>query len=92
MQAVKKGMLYEKAAETYGVDEMKIYRAVKEIQQKSSGGQPCLSPAEEDHVVSRLELAASWGFPLDLFDIRLVVNPRPAGGPGFPRPAGGGGV
>lgn len=74
VRAVARGMSYEKAAENWGVDKMKIYRAHKGIHQKKSGGQQCLSEAEEAYIVSRLETAASWGFPLDLFDVRVIVK------------------
>jgi hypothetical protein len=41
---------------------------------KSQGGQTTLSEEEENKIVSCILLCAEWGYPLDRYDIRMIVK------------------
>lgn len=71
---VENGMSLRKAAEQFNVKRSTLADRVKGKHSKSQGGQTVLSPETERLLVNRLILCASWGFPLTLFDLRIIVK------------------
>ncbi|XP_025407415.1 uncharacterized protein LOC112681370 [Sipha flava] len=67
-------MTYREASEVYGIHYSVLFRHVKNSNMKAQGGQTALSTEEENHIVSCLSLCAEWGYPLDRYDIRMVVK------------------
>ena len=67
-------MSYRVASITYGIDNMKLYRANKNLHNKPIGGQTVLSSSEEKLIVDKMIIAAEWGFPLDQMDLRCTVK------------------
>ena len=41
---------------------------------KQKGGQRTLSEEEEEHIVRCIEISSSWGYPIELLDLRLIIK------------------
>lgn len=41
---------------------------------KKKGGQPVLSEKEEAAIVKCIIASCVWGYPIDLFDLRMIIN------------------
>ena len=74
-RAVADGMTLRKAAEEFKIAKSVLHRHIKfGKKMKKQGGQTVLSPGEENILVERLVLCASWGYPMDSYDLRLIVK------------------
>lgn len=72
---VKEGHLSVRgAASKYGFSKSTISDAVNRKHSKRQGGQTVLSAEEEACIVERLVILSQWGFPLDTFDLRILVK------------------
>lgn len=47
-----------------------LYRHLTQTQ----GGQSVLSSEEEKKLVDRLMICAEWGYPMDTYDLRIIVK------------------
>ena len=65
---------YIVASQRWGKDMMEIFQAPKKTHQHPVGRLPIITSAEEEMFKKHLCMAAEWGFPLDLVDIRVIVK------------------
>lgn len=72
--AVSKGLSLLGAAKKFGIPYAVVYRHMKNPKVRKHGGQTALSEEEEKLLVDRLVLCAKWGYPLDSFDLRVIVK------------------
>ncbi|KAK4289702.1 hypothetical protein Pmani_037341 [Petrolisthes manimaculis] len=73
--AIRNGELsVRQAAKQYGFSKSTLHDAVTRKHIKPSGGQTVLSSEEEDTVVENLLTLSQWGFPLDSFELRLLIK------------------
>lgn len=70
-----KKMSLRQAAAHYGISYSVIYRHAKKGNSiKPQGGQTCLSESDEALLVQRLKLCSEWGYPVDTWMLRLIVQ------------------
>lgn len=72
--AVGGGMSIRKAASEYRIPYTVLQRRIKNRQIKKQGGQTVLSQNEESLLVEKLQVCAEWGYPLDLYGLRLIIK------------------
>ncbi|KAK4315437.1 hypothetical protein Pmani_013354 [Petrolisthes manimaculis] len=73
--AIRNGELsVRQAAKQYGFSKSTLHDAVTRKHIKPSGGQTVLTSEEEDTVVENLLTLSQWGFPLDSFELRLLIK------------------
>lgn len=64
---------FRKAAQKYGVPKSVLFRhANGEV--KKQGGQTVLSAQEECMFIERINICSEWGYPIDCYDLRLIVK------------------
>ena len=74
-RAVANGMKLREAEEQFKISKSVLHRHIKLGKNiKKQGGQTVLSSGEEEILVQSLVLCASWGYPMDSYDLRLVVK------------------
>lgn len=75
---INKKVSVRKAATKHGINFSIVYRAVKKTKSgcplKSLGGQCALSKIEEEGIVRCLKIAAEWRYPVDSYDLRLIIH------------------
>lgn len=71
-----KSLSIRKAAAKFSVNYSAVYRRLKRKPGlvKPHGGQPALNTNEESFIVSRIQICADWGYPLDAFTLRMLVK------------------
>ena len=74
VQAVHGGMSQRKAAVTFGVPRGTLQDKVRGRHTSTSGGQPVFTPTEETVLATNIATLGDWGFPLDSFDVRVLVR------------------
>ncbi|CAI9718120.1 Hypothetical predicted protein [Octopus vulgaris] len=68
-------MTPRKAEEDFKIPKSVLHRHIKLGKNiKKHGGQTVLFSGEEKILVQRLVLCASWGYPMDSYDVRLIVK------------------
>lgn len=73
--AVAKGSSIRKAARDFRIPYTVLQRRIKNpTGVKKHGGQTVLTEIEEDAIVRKLQLCAEWGYPLDLYGLRLIIK------------------
>ena len=73
--AIKSGDLsVRQAANKFGFSKSTLHDAVTKKHVKKAGGQTILKPEEESNIVQRLVTLSKWGFPLDSFELRVLVK------------------
>ncbi|KAK3894534.1 hypothetical protein Pcinc_001690 [Petrolisthes cinctipes] len=73
--AIRNGdMSVRQAAKQYGFSKSTLHDAVTRKHIKHSGGQTVLTIEEEARVVENLLTLSQWGFPLDSFELRLLIK------------------
>lgn len=66
---------YREASKKYNINYSVLYRHLtRKGCIKSQGGQPVLSKEEEEMLIDRLVICAEWGYPMDIYDLRLIVK------------------
>ena len=73
VNAVKNGMAFREASKRYGIPTSVIFRH-KKGNVKRQGGQTVLSTVEEDVLINNINICADWGYPIDSYDLRLIVK------------------
>ena len=72
-RAIAGGTSYRKAAEEFQIPESALQRHVTSGRKvKKQGGQTVLTSEEEEDLVARLVICASWGYPMDTYDLRVI--------------------
>lgn len=71
---VEKGMPYRKAAKKHNISISVLHRHKSHKSIKKQGGQPVLSEAEENEIMLRLVQCAEWGYPVESYDLRIIVK------------------
>ena len=75
LQNVTNGNLStRKAAEIYKIPRATVKNKLEGKHSKGVGGQTVFTRKEEELFVSRIISMCNWGFPLDKFDLRMVVS------------------
>lgn len=69
-----KGLSYARSAEIYDIPRRTIYNKVKNLHQKNVGAPTVLDASEERQLVDLLIASAEYGFPLTMFDLRIVIR------------------
>ncbi|CAI9734529.1 Hypothetical predicted protein [Octopus vulgaris] len=73
-RAVANGMTLRKVEEDFKIPES-VHRHIKLGKNiKKHSGKTVLSSGEDEILVQRLMLCASWGYPMDSYDLRLIVK------------------
>lgn len=72
--AVQEGLSIRAASTKFGVAYSVLQRRLKNPDTKTPGGQTTLSLEEEAILVERIVLCAEWGYPIDSYDLRLIVK------------------
>lgn len=67
------GMSYRQAASTFGIPKTVLVRH-KKGGVKKQGGQTVLSTEEENLLIMNLNVCSDWGYPLDTYDLQLLVK------------------
>lgn len=63
------------AAKRYGIPTSTLALRAKKKSTYEKAGRPCLlSATEEETFIEHLNLVASWGYPFDFYDLRLLVR------------------
>lgn len=70
----KTGKPFREVAMKFGIHYSVLYKRIKKNTGRKIGGQTVLSSDEESLIVTNLAKCAEWGYPLDLFDLRLIVK------------------
>jgi hypothetical protein len=65
---------YRVAAAKYNIEYTVLYRHNTRNNIKTLGGQTVLSPKVENIIVENINACADWGFPMDRYDLRLLVK------------------
>lgn len=74
IEAVRNGTSLRKAAEEFGVSRCSINRAIN-LKNRGKVGRPSVFSDEEQQTLAQcLCMAGDWGFPLTVYDIRLIVK------------------
>lgn len=74
IEAVRNGTSLRKAAEEFGVSRCSINRAIN-VKNRGKVGRPSVFSDEEQQTLAQcLCMAGDWGFPLTVYDIRLIVK------------------
>jgi len=73
LAAIRDGMSYSEASQTYNIPLVTLWRKIKNKHPKKFGGQPVLSKREENAIVAAVVTAAEWGYPYEK-DIKLLVK------------------
>ncbi|KAI5709838.1 hypothetical protein M8J75_003632 [Diaphorina citri] len=68
------GKPFRQVAQKFGINYSVLYRHIKKKNVRKIGGQTVLTSAEESLIATNLAKCAEWGYPLDLFDLRLIVK------------------
>lgn len=75
---IKIGLSYRDCAIKHGIDHSVLYRHSKKMEnnekKRHAGGSTILSADVEEMIVDRLAQCAEWGYPLDLYDLRVIVK------------------
>lgn len=81
LQAIKGGLSYRKCSEKYNIPTTVLHRHMKcsstasgGLKMKKKGGQTVLGEETEQYLVDRLITCSSWGYPLDSYDLRVIVK------------------
>lgn len=69
-----RGLSTHAVAERFNIPQRTIYNKVKNLHQLDVGAPSALTLAEERHFVDLLIVAAEYGSPLTLLDIRIIVK------------------
>jgi len=73
--AMHRGMSTRKAAAKYNIPRSVLGRRSKSRRRwRKQGGQPVLGDDVEQISVQRLQTCGQWGFPVDAFDLRMIVK------------------
>lgn len=70
----KKNLSVRRAAEKYRIKKSTLHDYLKQKHAKPVGRETVLSHDEELLVCHRIMTLAEWGFPLDMFDLRMLVK------------------
>lgn len=70
----KKGKSLRYLAQKYGIPKSTIDNKAKGKHMRSGGGQCILNAEEETQLAQNITLASKWGFPISIFDVRLLVK------------------
>ena len=70
----KGGVSLKKCGETHGLPKSVLFRHVKNPDTLKQGGQTALSPDTEKYLLQRLIACAEWGYPMDTYDLRIIVK------------------
>ncbi|KAJ4425648.1 hypothetical protein ANN_27844 [Periplaneta americana] len=73
-EAVHKGLSIRSASKQFAIPYTVLQRHLKNANVKNRGGQTALSEDEEALLVEKLVLCAEWDYPIDSFDLRLLVK------------------
>jgi hypothetical protein len=71
---IRTKMSIRKAAEKYNITKSTLQRKLKGENLNPHGGQTALSVEEESVLVQGILETANWGFPLQKYDVRLLVK------------------
>jgi hypothetical protein len=74
VEAVKSGMSLRKAQDKFGVPRCSINRAITGKHTGKVGRPYVLSEIDQNVLATCISAAGDWGFPLTLYDIRLIVK------------------
>lgn len=74
IDAVKKGLSLREAGRRFDIHFTIIGRYLRKKNIKPQGGQTVLSKQDEDIIVDRILTCAKWGYPIDHFDLRVIVK------------------
>jgi len=75
VQAVKNGIGIREVSRQFEISYSVLYRLFKnEGTIKKPGGQLVFSIEEEEQIVKYLLICAKWCYPLDLFDLRVILK------------------
>jgi len=67
-------MSYCAASRLYHIPKSVLERRHKKRDTKEIGGQPILGAEFEEVLVRRIMTYGDWGFPLDAYDLKLIVK------------------
>lgn len=72
---VQRGLSIRKAAAEFKIPYTVLQRRIKNGPNvKKHGGQTVLTETEENAIVSKLQMCAEWGYPLDMYGLRLIIK------------------
>lgn len=75
IEEVKRGEgSYRKVAKKYDIEYTVLYRHLKRGVTKKKGGQTALSERDEELLVSRLQICADWGYPIEPITLRMLIK------------------
>lgn len=74
VEAVKSGISLRKAEEQFGIPRCSLNRAVRGENRGKAGRPFVLNEVDQNTLARCLCAAGDWGFPLTLYDIRLIVK------------------
>lgn len=74
LHEIKNGMSYRDASVKYKIHYSVLYRHFKNPNLKTQGGQTALTKTEEEIILKQLITCADWGYPLDKYDLRVMVK------------------
>lgn len=60
-------------AEKYNINKSVLYRHSRKTM-KSQGGQNALDEDTERYIVQYLNICSNWGYPLDTYDLRIMIK------------------
>lgn len=70
----KKELSFRKASETYKISLSTIKQKLKGLHSKSFGGQQVIDFKVEEKFAKYVIVCSEFGFPLDSFDLRVLVK------------------
>nr|XP_023021896.1 uncharacterized protein LOC111510230 [Leptinotarsa decemlineata] len=69
-----KGYSIRQSAIKHNIAYTVLQRHLKNVNVKRQGGQTVLSEAEEKCIAEKLLTCSEWGYPLDTYDLRMVIQ------------------
>lgn len=73
LELVKNGKSYREVASEFGISKSVLCRHNLR-HTKKQGGQKVLSDEIENLIIENINICAEWGYPLDTYDLRLIVK------------------
>ncbi|KAK9728674.1 CENP-B N-terminal DNA-binding domain [Popillia japonica] len=73
-QDIRSGYSIRQAAKKHNIAYTVLQRHLKNNDVKKQRGQTVLAEAEERSIAEKLVTCSEWGYPLDTFDLRLVIQ------------------
>lgn len=77
VEAVKNGTSMRKTAEEIGISKSTINREINKKHTDKVGRPFVLEEEDQQKLTQHLYMAGDWGFPLTVYDIRLIIKAFP---------------